>query len=692
MYFNLLKTKKREGGVHGFIVRGIKKILPMFLVALVLAPSLTTFLLPEAASAQAGPPHSVTAAPGGLKLPTTATIASTAYSGATEFMSAAFKTALNASFGNLFELATQLVMMTVSRLLWIAGLLLEYVVKITVTNMATIMNGSPTVPGLGESINQAWTIFRDVSNLAFIFIILYLAFQLILGVGSGHWRSLGSLIVMAILINFSLFFTKVVIDASNILAVVFYAPIESAGGGGVTDLFMRQVNLSSIWNATAPEDTAALLGAVGGQMMKASILAIGGSFFILVTSFVFFAVSVLLMIRFLYLLLLMVLSPLAFACFVLPGLKGYFNKWWSTLIHQAFFAPAMFLLMLMSFKILSGVNKAVALVVPSTGSTVGLGSFFQVLATNTSASIGIIFNFTLAIFFMIYSLVLAQKLGASGAATTLKWGRNLSNSGRSYIGRNTLGLAAQRLGKNENLIAAAQAGGLRGAAATHLALRPLETIANSKFGDKSLKDVGDREDKERRGRAEMIRGKEFKENFAEAIRPGATPAPGKTVQDILARSSGKDLESFKLDQLTNPEVLTHMTKSQFEHLTEKSDKFTDADKDRLRAARLGLLKSTTANPAAGAPPPTLTQAATQKRQVERLASNMRLEDFRQLTIADYTPALIGGLSWNKIKDLEDLPEDIRLHIGQEVLRQNTISGHRAFQHMNKPENKATWGL
>lgn len=634
--------------ISGFIKRFAKKILPVFFVALLLLPTLGTLTVPKTANAW-----------------TVASLVADAVGGATTAATAAMTESLNKFYGNMIELAAQLVISAVSRILWIAGTLLEFVVKFTVTEMATIMNGSPGVAGIGESINQAWTLFRDVSNLAFIFIILYLAFQLILGVGSGHWRSLGSLIVMAILINFSLFFTKVVIDASNILAVVFYAPIESSGSGGVTDLFMKQVNLQSIWNITKPEDIGALFGAVAGQGTKAAILMIGGSAFILVTSFVFFVISVLLMVRFLYLMLLMIMSPLAFACYVLPGLKGYFNKWWTTLIHQAFFAPAMFLLILMSFKILGGVNKAMPLIMPATPGVTGLGSFADVLAFNASASIGIVFNFALAIFFMIYSVILAQKIGGASAATSIKWAKGVGRSASSVIGRNTIGRAAVRLGKNESLNALAQSGGIGGAAATHLALRPMENLANSKFlGSKSIKDVtkasSDRADKENRDRIQLLRGNEFKNNFTDAIRPGATPVPGRTVRDLLDRASGKDLESFKIDQLTNQDVLTHMTKSQFEHLTDKSDKLTDIDKDRLRIARLDLLKTKTASPAAGIPPLLPEAAAEQKRQIERLVANMKPEEFRQLTIADFTPELISSLPAGKVKEIEDNNPNLNL--------------------------------
>jgi hypothetical protein len=72
-----------------------------------------------------------------------------------------------------------------------------------------------------------WKVIRDFSNIAFILVLLYAAFQTILGLGHGGAKKIiGTVVLIALIVNFSLFFTKIVIDSSNILALVFYNQIK----------------------------------------------------------------------------------------------------------------------------------------------------------------------------------------------------------------------------------------------------------------------------------------------------------------------------------------------------------------------------------------------------------------------------------------------------------------------------------
>src|ERR1035437_4842480 len=71
-------------------------------------------------------------------------------------------------------------------------------------------------------IPVAWGVVRDLSNLFFILILLYIAIQIILDLGHDAKKMIVKVIIIALLINFSMFFTEVVIDSSNILALVFY--------------------------------------------------------------------------------------------------------------------------------------------------------------------------------------------------------------------------------------------------------------------------------------------------------------------------------------------------------------------------------------------------------------------------------------------------------------------------------------
>ena len=90
-------------------------------------------------------------------------------------------------------------------------------------------------------IPVAWAIVRDLSNIFFILVLLYIAIRMILNIGGSETKKMVTMvIIMALLINFSMFFTEVVIDSTNILALVFYnklevdAKVPNPGGGTTT--------------------------------------------------------------------------------------------------------------------------------------------------------------------------------------------------------------------------------------------------------------------------------------------------------------------------------------------------------------------------------------------------------------------------------------------------------------------------
>ena len=77
-------------------------------------------------------------------------------------------------------------------------------------------------------ITTIWTIVRDFSNIFFILILLYAAFQVILGLGHGGGKKIvASVILIALLVNFSLFISRVVVDAGNVLGLIFYNKIAT---------------------------------------------------------------------------------------------------------------------------------------------------------------------------------------------------------------------------------------------------------------------------------------------------------------------------------------------------------------------------------------------------------------------------------------------------------------------------------
>ncbi|MFZ2303216.1 MAG: hypothetical protein WAV98_00295 [Minisyncoccia bacterium] len=183
-----------------------------------------------------------------------------------------------------------------------------------------------------DFINSAWTVVRDFSNMLFIFILLYTGIMTMFG--SADWRKVVlQVVVIALLINFSLFFTKVVIDAGNVLAVGIRSAISTGGPNGsvsegLVGSFSPQKFLTSAskGNQSKPD---------GGAAIVVFIVAIIVNLF---AAWILFKAALLFMGRLLAFWFLMIVSPFAFISIALP--KGNkFYDWMDTLLGQVFVAP-----------------------------------------------------------------------------------------------------------------------------------------------------------------------------------------------------------------------------------------------------------------------------------------------------------------------------------------------------------------
>jgi len=140
-----------------------------------------------------------------------------------------------------------------------------------------------------QGLKDAWTTIRDVANIAFIFILLYIAIATILQLGGYQTkRVLTALIIAALFINFSFFLTGVVIDSGNILALALWNNITHGGtpGESISDHLRSNLDVESVFTentfntlsyfqkATANILTAALFVITGFVFLSAAILFI----------------------------------------------------------------------------------------------------------------------------------------------------------------------------------------------------------------------------------------------------------------------------------------------------------------------------------------------------------------------------------------------------------------------------------
>jgi len=393
----------------------------------------------------------------------------------------------------------------VSHLLWLSGVLLNYAIGFSL-NIGGFVETTPAV-------KEAWTAFRDIANMFFIFILLFIAIATILQLEKYNTKALLSkLIIVALLINFSLFFTNIVIDSSNILACSFYSSMiegnancsdisKVEGDGGISEKFMQGLKLQSLYN---PDAEGKLKKPFYQDSRKILNVMIFGSAFMFITAFVFLAAAIMFVIRTGVLLFLMILSPLAFVGYILPKTSAHTTKWWDALIGQSFFAPIFLLMMWVVLKIVEG-------------GTVGLGekkTFTEaIMAADGSSAVSVIFSFALLITLIIGALVVSKNLAGGVATTSIGWANRISRfagaqairpvrrvasrvANRAYVGaRGMAGSAAEALQSSDHIAARA----FRriplvtsGAAAVGAAARGDLTQAEQKYNsysDASLKNL-----------------------------------------------------------------------------------------------------------------------------------------------------------------------------------------------------------
>lgn len=77
---------------------------------------------------------------------------------------------------------------------------------------------------------RGWQIVRDISNIFFIIILVWTGLSTVFNSKTSMKQVVPQLILNALLINFSLFGTRVVIDLSNVVARVFYKSVQVCEG------------------------------------------------------------------------------------------------------------------------------------------------------------------------------------------------------------------------------------------------------------------------------------------------------------------------------------------------------------------------------------------------------------------------------------------------------------------------------
>lgn len=237
-----------------------------------------------------------------------------------------------------------------------------------------------------QTVRDGWAIVRDFANMFIVLGFVVVGIATILRIRTYEaQKTLLPLILVALLVNFSLLICGIIIDATNI-AVNYFTTQQGGGPSGIVLPLKPFIDdpaagnlLTSYYNSD--------------DWINYASLSFSLSIYIGISAMIFFIYAVLFLFRYVALMCLVILSPLAFVCYVFPATKPIFNKWWSQFTQWAIIGiPTAFFIYLGGHLFQSFANQPNAVLafwVPVTFMLFAYTLIFQTSAIGASSAIGL---------------------------------------------------------------------------------------------------------------------------------------------------------------------------------------------------------------------------------------------------------------------------------------------------------------
>lgn len=492
-----------------------------------------------------------------------------------------------------------------------------------VFNLAVKLSITSTAYGL-DFLTTSWVMVRDMANMAFILILIYIAVTVMLEANTGKtMQMLAGVIAIALVINFSFFITRVVIDTGNIAAVQFYNAIpnqsisQTAAAGGIPGA-AAQVSNALGTGANTKDLTASIMNGLklqtilGGKSfekfrdvnnplttiitLSLIYILIGLMLFLLAAMFLFAGIKFI--VRTVALWFIIIASPIAFVAYAIPNkdINKYFSQWLQTLFSYAFY-PVIFLFIFFVISLVMGdLGKGGGIIagifdnLSKEDGPTGL-PFILAMIAEVAIRLGIVAA-------MLYMGLKVSKTGSDYGAQAAGWvtgkipgfgglksyqklvgttvGTTIARPATALITR-PIGKVAYDIDKGLGRARWSSRGPLSGVA-TGFREGVLQPISKTSFfGAKSQADKEKQwDEKEHIGQAKKLTALKEKE------RSGTLSLEEKKEKDGLItavkRFNKSQIESLKAKEIEG--IVAHITESQ-KKIIDESDKFSTDDKVKL---------------------------------------------------------------------------------------------------------------
>lgn len=176
----------------------------------------------------------------------------------------------------------------------------------------------------------AWQIMRNFANVAFVIAFMVIIFSQMTSIGLNNYgikKMLPRLIVAAILVNASYWICAIAVDISNILG---------ASLNGLFSSVIPDAAKSADFKATSSWNTSGGWQGIVGAVLVGSAVAVGFLYAtlsalipaLLAALIAILTVFIVLTLRQALIILLIIISPLAFVAYLLPNTESLFKKWY----------------------------------------------------------------------------------------------------------------------------------------------------------------------------------------------------------------------------------------------------------------------------------------------------------------------------------------------------------------------------
>ncbi len=276
------------------------------------------------------------------------------------------------------------------------------------------------------AVITGWPIVRNLANMLVVLALIIISLATILRFEDYKAKKLlPSLIIAALLINFSLVLCGILIDGSNIAMKSFLAP--EVIGDGLTDnnsgavLKTSEQAIKDVFNSNI-------------NIIAFVMKTIGAIFYNMASAIVLMLYLFLFLFRVFALWVLLILSPLAFACYPLPYTRKFFGMWWNNFLQWCIIGIAGGFF----YYIASKLHNQLAIANPplnqSDSITAGLADLFSFIVPGAFLVIGFLFSLQ------------TSAMGASIAISGFRKTRDALRTGATATGKYVGKKAADRFG------------------------------------------------------------------------------------------------------------------------------------------------------------------------------------------------------------------------------------------------------